>query len=78
MAGFVSNIRSFNNEEDDLSEYLDMMKHIFIVNEVSNEKKISCLMTLGGLELAKTVNTITKPAPLESFTYESLTTKLLE
>lgn len=78
MAGFVSNIRSFNNEEDDLSEYLDMMKHVFIVNEVSSEKKISCLMTLGGLELAKTVNTITKPLSLDSFTYESLTVKLLE
>lgn len=78
MAGMVANIKPFSSEDDDLEEYLNILEHIFIVNDTQDAKKVSCLIGMGGMDIAKSIYSIVQPKKPEECSYKDLRKLLLE
>lgn len=77
MAGMVANIKPFCMDED-LEEYLNILEHIFIVNDTPDEKKVSCLIGKGGMDIAKSIYSIVQPKTPKDFSYAQIRKLLLE
>ena len=69
----IGNIEAFSFDGDnDLSEYLSRMEHMFKINEVADNLKISFLISFAGKDFHERVNVVIKPKKLESFKYSEL------
>lgn len=77
MAGIMANIKPFSTE-DDLEEYLNILEHIFICNETPDDKKVSCLIGMGGMDIAKSIFSISQPKKPSDYSYAELRKRLLE
>lgn len=70
----IGNIEPFTFDgQSDLNEYLIRMEHIFKINKVEEELKISFLISIAGKEFHERVNVVIKPKELKDFTYTQLT-----
>lgn len=75
----IGNIEPFTFDgQSDLNEYLSRMEHIFKVNKVEDELKISFLINTAGNEFHERVKIVIAPQELSDFTYVELITLIKE
>lgn len=72
---FIGKIEHFT-AGDDFKDYMDRMEHIYEINNVKTENKISLLVSVGGPDLFRIIKLVAAPKKPKEYTYAELVTAL--
>ncbi|XP_050509696.1 uncharacterized protein K02A2.6-like isoform X1 [Diabrotica virgifera virgifera] len=78
VMALVGNIEQFNETGgEDFNSYLERLEHLFIVNKVDENMKISLFITLAGPMVYQTLKNLVAPKKPTELTYAEIKSKLI-
>lgn len=76
IMALIGNIEHFNSKVHDFNMYLSRLEHLFKVNAIKDNLKVSMLIALTGPELFTTLTNLLAPESPESKSYQEIIDKL--
>lgn len=76
MAGVVGQLTPFDEKEETMVNFLLRVKHYIKANKVSDDLKVSVLLSVLGPRLVSTLHDLLAPAEVDAHTFEELTDTL--
>lgn len=72
----IGSIEHFQENQEEFQSYLERLEHLFKVNAVENDMKVSMFITLAGAQVYSTLKNLVAPRQPDSLTYEQVKSTL--
>ncbi|XP_050502408.1 uncharacterized protein LOC126893175 [Diabrotica virgifera virgifera] len=74
----IGNIEAFTGVPEEFESYIERLEHLFTVNKVEENMKVSMLITLGGTSLFQVLKNLVAPKKPTEFTFQEVKGKLIK